>query len=138
MEVEAALTRLLNLDLLKKRSDSYERTLASFSIKTSKSDRATREFTKQTLVKAAHALEDSTEEAFAICCMPCTTLPIDLRILPKLKALTLKSQRDFANRFKSSKCDEVYQFKVQMFPFTHPRKIALCPGLDAQPGPKNF
>jgi uncharacterized protein (TIGR02147 family) len=125
VEAEDAVHRLLALGLLERRDGKLKKTHQALYIKTMKSERAVREFIEQTMKRATHALQDSSQEAFELRCMPGTTLPIKLSKLPELKEKIIKFQLEIIAAAKAESYDEVYHLNLHLFPLTQPSPAHL-------------
>ena len=122
IEAHDAIQRLLGLGLLEKKNGKLKKTKQALYIKTTSSERAVRDFIGQTMDRAKKTMENSSQEDFDKRCMPGTTLPINLKNLPKLKEKILKFQLELIDLAKADSYDEVYQFNLNLFPLTQPLK----------------
>jgi uncharacterized protein (TIGR02147 family) len=113
--IQEALTRLMNLHLLKMENGQYVKTNERLTTPNDRPSECIREHHKQVLQNGLLAIDqqDVNERVVNSCAMT-----IDISKMPEAKELILKFRQDMAKLMEKPEGDETYQLSVQFFKLT--------------------
>lgn len=114
-QVIEALERLQRLKLLKIEKNRLIRTAQSLTTSSDLPSTAIRKHHAQNLTLALKSLERDPVHLREFAAV---TMPVNLKNLPKLKALLLKTRKKAADLLEDSEATEVYTLSFQLFPLT--------------------
>lgn len=124
LETNAAITRLLRLELLKEENGQLKKTEEHISSSHDIPSSALRKMTSQLLEKAQKALQTQSinERDFST-----LTMAIDPKKIPQAKEMITKFRRELMNFLESGDRTEVYSFAAQLFRISSPEADPLKP-----------